>query len=177
RGKPACQTHHRHQKLIEESPSPGVAPHLRARLMWASITAARIVDYRNVGTIEFLVDMDRNYYFLEMNTRLQVEHPVTEIVSGVDLVADQIRVAAGERLPYPQETLPRRGWAIECRIVAEDPRFGFVPSVGRISFAREPAGPGVRVESALYDGFEVSIYYDALVAKVTAWGRDREEAI
>ncbi|HEX5165619.1 MAG TPA: hypothetical protein VFV93_09510, partial [Thermomicrobiales bacterium] len=125
----------------------------------------------------FLVDLDRNYYFLEMNTRLQVEHPVTEIVAGVDLVADQIRVAAGESLAYTQETVPRRGWAIECRIVAEDPRQNFIPSVGTIAFAREPAGPGVRVESALYDGFEVSIYYDALVAKVTAWGRNREEAI
>jgi acetyl/propionyl-CoA carboxylase alpha subunit len=118
-----------------------------------------------------------NLYFLEMNTRLQVEHPVTELVTGFDLVADQIRIASGLEIGYGQEAVMRRGWAIECRIVAEDPREGFVPSVGSIEFAQEPAGPGVRVESALYDGFEVSPYYDALVAKVTAWGRDRREAI
>jgi len=176
-GERECSIQRRHQKMIEESPSPGVDAYLRDRLVWASITAARVVNYRNVGTVEFLVDLDQHFYFLEMNTRLQVEHPVTEIVAGVDLVADQIRVAAGERLHYTQEAVPRRGWAIECRIVAEDPLHGFVPSVGRIEFAREPAGPGVRVESALYDGFEVSHYYDALVAKVTSWGRDRPEAI
>jgi len=176
-GERECSIQRRHQKMIEECPSPGVDERLRDRLVWASTTAARVADYQNVGTVEFLVDLDHNYYFLEMNTRLQVEHPVTEIVAGVDLVADQIRIAAGEPLAYTQETVPRRGWAIECRIVAEDPRHNFVPSVGTIAFAREPAGPGVRVESALYDGFEVSSYYDALVAKVTAWGRDREEAI
>jgi acetyl-CoA carboxylase biotin carboxylase subunit len=176
-GERECSIQRRHQKMIEECPSAGVDERLRDRLVWAATTAARIAEYRNVGTVEFLVDLDRNYYFLEMNTRLQVEHPVTEIVAGVDLVADQIRVAAGEPLAYTQETVPRRGWAIECRIVAEDPRQNFIPSVGTIAFAREPAGPGVRVESALYDGFEVSIYYDALVAKVTAWGRNRDEAI
>jgi acetyl-CoA carboxylase biotin carboxylase subunit len=176
-GERECSIQRRHQKMIEECPSPGVDERLRDRLVWAALTAARVAHYQNVGTVEFLVDLDRNFYFLEMNTRLQVEHPVTEIVAGVDLVADQIRVAAGEPLGYTQETVPRRGWAIECRIVAEDPRAGFIPSVGRIDFAREPAGPGVRVESALYDGFEVSHYYDALVAKVTAWGKDRDEAI
>jgi acetyl-CoA carboxylase biotin carboxylase subunit len=176
-GERECSIQRRHQKMIEECPSPGVDSRLRDRLTWAALTAARVAEYRNVGTVEFLVDLDGNEYFLEMNTRLQVEHPVTEIVAGVDLVADQIRVAAGETLAYTQETVPRRGWAIECRIVAEDPRQGFVPSVGAVAFAREPAGPGVRVESALYDGFEVSMYYDALVAKVTAWGRDRDEAI
>jgi acetyl-CoA carboxylase biotin carboxylase subunit len=176
-GERECSIQRRHQKMIEECPSPGVDERLRDRLVWAATTAARVASYQNVGTVEFLVDREHNYYFLEMNTRLQVEHPVTEIVAGVDLVADQIRVARGESLAYTQETVPRRGWAIECRIVAEDPRHNFVPSVGTIAFAREPAGPGVRVESALYDGFEVSSYYDALVAKVTAWGRDREEAI
>jgi acetyl-CoA carboxylase, biotin carboxylase subunit len=176
-GERECSIQRRHQKMIEECPSPGVDQPLRDRLVWAAVTAARVADYHNVGTVEFLVDRDFNEYFLEMNTRLQVEHPVTEIVSGVDLVADQIRIAAGEKLAYTQETVPRRGWAIECRIVAEDPRQNFIPSVGQIAFAREPAGPGVRVESALYDGFEVSIYYDPLVAKVTAWGRDRAEAI
>jgi acetyl/propionyl-CoA carboxylase alpha subunit len=176
-GERECSIQRRHQKMIEECPSPGVDEKLRDQVMWAAVTAARVANYHNVGTVEFLVDLDRNYYFLEMNTRLQVEHPVTEIVSGIDLVADMIRVAAGEPLHYTQETVPRRGWALECRIVAEDPRAGFIPSVGTVSFAREPAGPGVRVESALYDGFEVSMFYDALVAKVTAWGRDREEAI
>ncbi|MER3421313.1 MAG: pyruvate carboxylase subunit A, partial [Chloroflexota bacterium] len=176
-GERECSIQRRHQKLIEECPSPAVDDRLRDRLTWAAITAARVADYENAGTVEFLLDARGNFYFLEMNTRLQVEHPVTEIVAGVDLVAEQILVAAGEPLSYTQENLPRRGWAIECRIVAEDPRIGFVPSVGEVVFAREPAGPGVRVESALYEGFEVSMYYDALVAKVTAWGRDRAEAI
>ncbi len=176
-GERECSIQRRHQKLIEECPSPAVDGRLRDRLYWAAITAGRVAGYENAGTVEFLLDEDRNFYFLEMNTRLQVEHPVTEIVAGVDLVAEQILVAAGLPLSYTQESLPYRGWAIECRIVAEDPRAGFVPSVGEVFFAREPAGPGVRVESALYDGFQVSMYYDSLVAKVTAWGRDREEAI
>ncbi len=176
-GERECSIQRRHQKMIEECPSPIVNERLRDRLTWAAITAARVAGYENVGTAEFLLDSDHNFYFLEMNTRLQVEHSVTEIVAGVDLVAEQLVVAAGRRLSYTQESLPRRGWAIECRIVAEDARHNFVPSVGAVSFAREPAGPGVRVESALYDGFEVSMFYDSLVAKVTAWGRDRDEAI
>jgi acetyl-CoA carboxylase, biotin carboxylase subunit len=172
-----CSLQRRHQKMIEESPSPAVNDALRARLSQAAISVARAADYVNAGTVEFLLDSASNYYFLEMNTRLQVEHPVTEMVTGFDLVADQLRIASGREIGYSQDAVLRRGWAIECRIVAEDPREGFLPSVGSISFAREPAGPGVRVESALYDGFEVSPYYDALVAKVTAWGRDRGEAI
>ena len=176
-GERECSIQRRHQKMIEECPSPAVDDRLRDRLFWASVSAARVADYENVGTVEFLLDAEKNFYFLEMNTRLQVEHPVTEIVAGVDLVAEQILVAAGERLTYTQESIPRRGWAIECRIVAEDARQNFIPSVGEITFSREPAGPGVRVESALYVGFQVSMYYDPLVAKVTAWGRDRAEAI
>jgi acetyl-CoA carboxylase biotin carboxylase subunit len=176
-GERECSIQRRHQKMIEECPSPAVDDRLRDRLTWAAISAARVADYENVGTVEFLLDADRDFYFLEMNTRLQVEHPVTEIVAGVDLVAEQILVAAGEQLSFTQESIPRRGWAIECRIVAEDARNNFVPSVGEIAFSREPAGPGVRVESALYAGFQVSMYYDPLVAKVTAWGRDRDEAI
>lgn len=172
-----CSLQRRHQKMVEESPSPAVDEALRARLNAAAVIAARAADYENVGTVEFLVDSSLNFYFLEMNTRLQVEHPVTEMVTGFDLVADQIRIASGLPIGYSQEAVLRRGWAIECRIVAEDPREGFIPSVGAVEFAQEPAGPGVRVESALYDGFEVSPYYDALVAKVTAWGRDRAEAI
>jgi acetyl/propionyl-CoA carboxylase alpha subunit len=172
-----CSLQRRHQKMIEESPSPVVTEDLRRRLNAAAILAARSADYVNAGTVEFLLDSSLNFYFLEMNTRLQVEHPVTEMVTGFDLVADQIRIASGLELGYGQQAVMRRGWAIECRIVAEDPRAGFMPSVGTIEFAQEPAGPGVRVESALYDGYEVSPYYDALVAKVTAWGRDRREAI
>jgi acetyl-CoA carboxylase biotin carboxylase subunit len=172
-----CSLQRRHQKMIEESPSPAVDEALRARMNAAAIRAARSADYVNVGTVEFLLDSSLNFFFLEMNTRLQVEHPVTEMVTGFDLVADQIRIASGLPIGYGQEAVMRRGWAIECRIVAEDPREGFIPSVGSIEFAEEPAGPGVRVESALYDGFEVSPYYDSLVAKVTAWGRDRSEAI
>jgi acetyl-CoA carboxylase biotin carboxylase subunit len=172
-----CSLQRRHQKMIEESPSPAVDEALRARLNAAAVLAARSADYVNVGTVEFLLDASHSFYFLEMNTRLQVEHPVTEMVTGFDLVADQIRIASGLPIGYGQDAVMRRGWAIECRIVAEDPREGFLPSVGSIEFAQEPAGPGVRVESALYDGFEVSPYYDSLVAKVTAWGRDRQEAI
>jgi acetyl-CoA carboxylase biotin carboxylase subunit len=172
-----CSVQRRHQKLIEECPSPAIQAELRGRLNEAAVTIAQAAEYVNVGTVEFLLDADHNFYFLEMNTRLQVEHPVTEIVTGSDLVADQIRVAAGDPLGYSKETFSYRGWAIECRISAEDPTHGFVPSVGEIVFAREPAGPGIRVESALYDGIRVSEFYDPLVAKVTAWGRDRREAI
>ena len=172
-----CSIQRRHQKLIEECPSPAIQADLRARLNKAAIAIARAAEYVNVGTVEFLLDRQNNFYFLEMNTRLQVEHPVTELVTGFDLVADQIRVAAGDPLGYASRNLSYRGWAIECRISAEDPAADFVPSVGTIAFAREPAGPGVRVESALYDGYLVSEFYDPLVAKVTAWGRDRREAI
>jgi acetyl-CoA carboxylase, biotin carboxylase subunit len=172
-----CSLQRRHQKLIEESPSPVVTEDLRRRLNAAAILAARSADYVNAGTVEFLLDSSMNFYFIEMNTRLQVEHPVTEMVTGFDLVTDQIRIASGFELGYAQSDVVRRGWAIECRIVAEDARVGFLPSIGEVEFVREPAGPGIRVESALYDGFEVSPFYDSLIAKVTAWGRDRREAI
>ncbi len=172
-----CSIQRRHQKLIEECPSPAIHADLRRKLNEAAVIVAKAAEYVNVGTVEFLLDKEHNFYFLEMNTRLQVEHPVTELVTGADLVADQMRVAAGEPLGYPEEPQRFRGWAIECRISAEDPEHNFVPSVGTIAFAREPAGPGIRVESALYNGFTVSEFYDPLVAKVTAWGRDRPEAI
>jgi len=172
-----CSIQRRHQKLIEECPSPAIHADLRRKLNEAAVTVAKAAEYVNVGTVEFLLDKEHTFYFLEMNTRLQVEHPVTELVTGADLVADQIRVAAGDQLGYPEEPQRFRGWAIECRISAEDPEHNFVPSVGTIAFAREPAGPGIRVESALYNGFTVSEFYDPLVAKVTAWGRDRREAI
>ncbi|MFA7372934.1 MAG: acetyl-CoA carboxylase biotin carboxylase subunit, partial [bacterium] len=151
-------------------------PDLRRSLTRAAVRIARAADYHNVGTVEFLLTETGDYYFLEMNTRLQVEHPVTEMATGTDLVKDQILVAAGEELPYDEYELLMRGWAIECRIVAEDPFNNFLPSVGKVVLAREPAGPGIRVESALYDGIEVTPYYDSLLAKVTAWGRTREGA-
>lgn len=175
-GERECSIQRRHQKIIEECPSVAVTPQLRRTLSRAAVRIARAANYHNVGTVEFLLDDDGRHYFLEMNTRLQVEHPVTEIVTGTDLVKDQILVAAGEELPYEEADLLTRGWAIECRIVAEDPFNNFLPSVGRVVFAREPAGPGIRVESALYDGIEVTPYYDSLLAKVTAWGRNREGA-
>jgi acetyl-CoA carboxylase biotin carboxylase subunit len=175
-GERECSIQRRHQKLIEECPSVAVTPELRRSLSRAAERAARAADYHNVGTVEFLLTAEGQYYFLEMNTRLQVEHPVTEMTSGVDLVKDQILVGAGEELEYSQGDLLMRGWAIECRIVAEDPFNNFLPSVGHVVLAREPAGPGIRVESALFDGMEVTPYYDSLLAKVTAWGRNREES-
>ena len=175
-GERECSIQRRHQKLIEECPSVAVTPDLRRSLGRSATRIARAAGYQNVGTVEFLLREDGSYYFLEVNTRLQVEHPVTEITSGVDLVKDAIFVAAGQELPYDETELLTRGWAIECRIVAEDPFNNFLPSVGRIVFAREPAGPGIRVESSLYDGIEITPYYDSLLAKVTAWGRNREGA-
>ncbi len=175
-GERECSIQRRHQKLIEECPSVAVTPYLRRQLGRAAVRIARAADYHNVGTVEFLLTESGDWYFLEMNTRLQVEHPVTELTTGTDLVKDQILVAAGEELPYDEVELQSRGWAIECRIVAEDPFNNFLPSVGRVVLAREPAGPGIRVESALYDGVEVTPYYDSLLAKVTAWGRNREGA-
>ena len=175
-GERECSIQRRHQKLIEECPSIAVGPDLRRSLSRAAVRVARAANYHNVGTVEFLLTATGEYYFLEMNTRLQVEHPVTEMSTGTDVVKDQILVAAGIELPYEETDLLTRGWAMECRIVAEDPFNNFLPSVGRVVLAREPAGPGIRVESALYDGVEVTPYYDSLLAKVTAWGRNREGA-
>ncbi len=176
-GERECSIQRRHQKMIEEAPSSGVGRRLRARLSKMAVAAVRAVGYANVGTLEFLIDRKGNVNFLEMNTRVQVEHPVTEMVTGVDLVADQIRVAAGEPLAYSQSDVKIRGWAIECRVAAEDPFNNFLPSVGTVSLVTAPGGPGVRVDSALYDGLEISYYYDPLIAKLCTWGRDRAEAI
>ncbi len=175
-GERECSIQRRHQKIIEETPSVVVGPELRRALNRAAVRVTRAAGYRSAGTVEFLLTEEQQYYFLEVNARLQVEHPVTEMTTGVDLVQDQILVASGLELPYDESDLLTRGWAIECRIVAEDPQNGFLPSVGRVVFSREPAGPGIRVESALHDGFEVTPYYDSLLAKVTAWGPDREDA-
>ncbi len=175
-GERECSIQRRHQKIIEETPSVAVGPELRRALNRAAVRVARAAGYRSAGTVEFLMTEDERYYFLEVNARLQVEHPVTEMTTGVDLVKDQILVASGRELAYDEGDLLTRGWAIECRIVAEDPQNGFLPSVGRVVLSREPAGPGIRVESALHDGYEVTPYYDSLLAKVTAWGADREDA-
>lgn len=176
-GERECSIQRRYQKMIEEAPSTAVDEPLRERLMEMAVRAGKAADYTNVGTVEFLLDEDGNPSFLEVNTRLQVEHPVTELVTGVDLVADQLLVAAGEALPYRQEDIRLRGWAIECRIAAEDPFNDFLPSVGEVTFVSEPGGPGVRVDSALCEGKNIPHYYDPLIAKLSTRGRDRPEAI
>jgi acetyl-CoA carboxylase biotin carboxylase subunit len=178
-----CSVQRRHQKIIEESPAPALTPALRARITTAAVKAATAAEYRNAGTVEFLVDFsagrrdDAQFYFLEMNTRLQVEHPVTEQVTGADLVRAQIIVASGEPLPWRGDTLTQRGHAIEARIYAEDPDHGFLPQAGRLLLYREPRLPGVRIDSGVAEGGEVSVYYDPMLAKVIATGETREAAI
>ena len=174
-----CSIQRRHQKLLEESPSPFVGDddEFRQRLGAVAVRAACSVGYINAGTIEFLVDKDKNFYFLEMNTRLQVEHPVTELVTGIDIVKEQIRIARGRQLRYKQDDIHQKGWAIECRICAEDPYNNFMPSTGRITGTLLPTGPGIRVDTGVYIGFEISTYYDSLISKLIAWGDTRGEAI
>jgi len=176
-GERECSIQRRHQKVIEESPSPVVDEKMRKAMGEAAVKAAKAAGYVNAGTMEFLVDPNRNFYFLESNTRLQVEHPVTELVTGIDLAKEQIKIAWGEKLGLRQEDIRWRGSAIECRIYAEDPENNFLPSIGVVHSYREPSGPGVRVDSGLYEGGEVSLYYDPLISKLLAWGKDREEAI
>ncbi|HEX6941209.1 MAG TPA: acetyl-CoA carboxylase biotin carboxylase subunit [Longimicrobiales bacterium] len=175
-GERECSIQRRHQKMVEEAPSPALTPELRRRMGEAAVAAARAVGYRNAGTIEFLYQ-DGAFYFLEMNTRIQVEHPVTELVTGVDLVQWQIRIAAGERLPFTQDDVRLTGHAIECRITSEDARNGFLPSTGRIERLQVPAGPGVRWDGGIMEGFEVSLFYDPLLGKLIVHGADREAAI
>jgi acetyl-CoA carboxylase biotin carboxylase subunit len=172
-----CSIQRRHQKVIEESPSPFVTPEMRERMGALAVALVKRVGYVNAGTLEFLVDQDRNPYFLEMNTRLQVEHPVTEMVTGEDLVKLQIRIAQGETLPFKQEDLRQRGHSIECRVYAEDPDHGFLPSPGRILALRPPGGPGVRDDSGVYEGYEVPIHYDPLISKLSVYGYSRRDAI
>jgi acetyl-CoA carboxylase biotin carboxylase subunit len=176
-GERECSIQRRHQKLVEESPSVAVDAGLRERMWAAAVAAAKASGYRNAGTVEFLLAEDGRFYFLEVNTRLQVEHPVTELVTGLDLVADQIRVAAGEPLPYGQEDIQPKGHAIECRISAEDPYNDFMPSLGRVDWVEEPSGPGVRVDSSLFSGADIPYHYDPMLAKVICWGPSRDVAI
>jgi acetyl-CoA carboxylase biotin carboxylase subunit len=178
-GERDCSIQRRHQKLIEESPSPFLLDNetLRSRMGAVAIQAARAVDYANAGTVEFLVDKDRNFYFLEMNTRLQVEHPVTETVTGMDIVVEQIRVAFGLPLSRKQEDIRWHGASIECRINSEDPYNSFLPSSGKITLTQPPTGPGVRLDTGVYAGFEVTPYYDPLISKLIIWGETRSQAV
>jgi len=175
-GERDCSIQRRHQKLIEESPGPNITDKFRKKIGEYAVKAAKALKYRNVGTLEFIVDLEGNVYFMEINTRIQVEHPVTEAVTGVDIIKEQIKLAAGNLLEFRQNKVTITGHAIECRINAEDPR-RFVPSPGKITFLYLPGGPGVRVDTAVYSGWTVPSNYDSLIAKLIVSGRDREEAI
>jgi acetyl-CoA carboxylase biotin carboxylase subunit len=176
-GERECSLQRRHQKVLEEAPSPIVDANMRRRMGEVAVRVAQAANYTNAGTVEFLVDQQKNFYFLEMNTRLQVEHPVTELITGLDLVHLQIRIAAGEPLPFQQDDVRIRGHAIECRIYAEDPDNNYFPSPGRITLLLAPSGPGIRRDSGMYEGWTVPIDYDPLLAKLIGYGTDREQAI
>jgi acetyl-CoA carboxylase biotin carboxylase subunit len=169
-----CSIQRRHQKIIEESPSTALDDELRKRMGATALKVVKVSGYTNAGTVEFLVDRNGNYYFLEVNARLQVEHPVTELVCGIDLVHAQFRIAAGEKLWFKQEDITQRGHAIECRIYAEDPENGFLPSAGKILYMKEPTGPGIRHDCGVYSGYEVPVYYDPILSKLIAWAPTRE---
>ncbi len=172
-----CSVQRRHQKVIEESPSPSLTPELREAICEAAVRTAESVDYLGAGTVEFILSEDREFFFLEMNTRLQVEHPITEMVTGTDLVRAQLTIANGEGLPYAQDELRQRGWSLEFRIYAEDPSKGFMPAIGRINSHLTPSGPWVRVDTGVYEGFDVPVHYDPLLSKLVVWGEDRAQAI
>jgi len=171
-----CSIQRRHQKIIEEAPSPVMDPELQKSMGETAVKVAKAANYDSVGTVEFLVDKDKNFYFLEVNARIQVEHPVTEMTTGIDLVKLQIAIANGEKIPYKQEELKQTGHAIECRIYAEDADNNFMPSSGTILFLKEPAGPGVRYDCGIYQGSKISVFYDPVLAKLIVWGKDRDEA-
>lgn len=172
-----CSIQRRHQKIIEESPSSFLDTATRKSITEAAINAAKACEYYNAGTVEFLMDNDKNFYFLEMNTRLQVEHPVTELVTGIDLVSEQILIASGEKISFTQDEVKQTGSAIECRIYAEDSSQGFLPSTGKLKFYKEPGGPNVRVDAGVMEGSEISIYYDPMISKLICWGKTREDAV
>ncbi|MEM7111152.1 MAG: acetyl-CoA carboxylase biotin carboxylase subunit [Chloroflexota bacterium] len=176
-GERECSLQRRHQKLIEEAPSFVVDEDLRRRMGEVAVAAAEAVNYVNAGTIEFLMDKDKNFYFLEMNTRLQVEHPVTELVTGIDIVQEQLRVARGRKLRITQDDVKIKGWAIECRINAEDPYNNYLPSTGQITTSRLPNGPGVRVDTGVFAGYEITPYYDSMISKLICYGETRAEAV
>ena len=176
-GERECSVQRRHQKMIEEAPSVAVTPALRKKMGETAVRVARAAGYVNAGTCEFLLDQSGDFYFLEMNTRLQVEHPVTELVTGIDLVQWQLRIAAGEKLPFRQEEISPRGWAIECRITSEDASNNFLPSTGRIEHLHLPSGPGVRWDGGIESGSDIGLYYDPMLAKLIVWGADREQAV
>ena len=176
-GERECSLQRRHQKVIEESPSFVVDEELRQRMGEIAVAAAQAVNYVSAGTIEFLLDRDKNFYFLEMNTRVQVEHPITELVTGVDIVQEQLRIARGRRLRFKQEDIKMKGWAIECRINAEDPYNNYLPSTGTITVSRLPTGPGVRVDTGVFPGYEITPYYDSMISKLICYGETRGEAI
>jgi acetyl-CoA carboxylase, biotin carboxylase subunit len=176
-GERECSIQRRHQKLLEEAPSPALTPSLRKKMGAAAVRVAKGINYMGAGTVEFLLDQSGNFYFMEMNTRIQVEHPVTEMITGLDLIAEQIHIAQGEKLQFTQDQVEFRGHAIECRINAEDPDHNFRPSPGRISAYLPPGGPGVRMDSHVYTEYEIPPYYDSLIGKLIVWGQDRPMAI
>ncbi len=176
-GERECSVQRRHQKMIEEAPSVAVSPELRQRMGAAAVAAAKAAGYVNAGTCEFLLDAKGEFYFLEMNTRIQVEHPVTELVTGIDLVQWQLRIASGEKLPFKQKDITPRGWAIECRITSEDPANNFLPSTGRVQYLHVPSGPGVRWDGGIETGSQISLYYDPMLAKLIVWAPTREAAV
>ena len=177
-GERDCSLQRKNQKIIEEAPSPSLSPELRREMGEAAVRAVKAVGYQNAGTIEFLVDEEKHFYFMEINTRIQVEHPITEMITNVDLVQQQIKIAAGEELPFTQEDITFEGHAIECRLNAENPFEGFRPSLGKVTFLHQPVGGmGVRIESALYTGYQIPPFYDSMLTKLIAHGKTREEAI
>ena len=176
-GERDCSIQRRHQKLLEESPSPALDPELRVKMGEAAIAAAKSINYEGAGTVEFLLDRKGDFYFMEMNTRIQVEHPVTEMVTGIDLIAEQLRIAGGDKISLKQEEIQLRGHAIECRINAEDSTHNFRPAPGRITGWLPPGGPGVRVDSHVYTGYDIPPFYDSLIGKVIVWGHDRDAAL
>ena len=176
-GERDCSIQRRHQKLLEESPSPALDDHLRIRMGEAAVAAAKSINYEGAGTVEFLLDRNGSFYFMEMNTRIQVEHPVTELVTGMDLISEQLHIAGGEQLQFAQAEIKLEGHAIECRINAEDPSHNFRPSPGKITGWLPPGGPGVRVDSHVYTGYDIPPFYDSLIGKLIVWGKDREAAL